>query len=93
MGDAADYDIEVREHRALYPFGIDVLFTDPVRDKNRKVIANSTWEMKSGEKIKFKDMDLSHLKNVAAMVSRKGHQYSAQLQDYYHYRATLEVGY
>lgn len=92
MGDAADYDIEVRENRAFYPFGIDVLFVDPVRDKNREVIANSEWETATGEKIKFKNMGLDHLKNVSALVSRRGHKYAAQLRDYYLYRATLEAG-
>lgn len=92
MGDAADHAIECEIHRQMYPFGIDVMFADPVRDKNRDTIARSTWKTKDGSKIKFKDMDLTHLLNVAKMVKRRGHQYADQLMDYYQYRATLEAG-
>ena len=92
MGDAADYDIEVRENRALYPFGIDVLFAEKTRDNNRRVIGNSEWETATGQKIKFKDMGLDHLRNVSKLVTRRGHKYAEQLRDYYEYRVTMEVG-
>lgn len=90
MGEQADYDIERIENRTIYPFGIDVLFHEDVRDQNRKVLANYVWTTRDGAKVKFKNMALSHLLNVVKIQERGGHKFSLQLRDYYEYRATLE---
>ena len=92
MSDAADYDLERREHRALYPFGVDVLFADKVRDENRRILAGYEWTTKDGQKIKFCDMELPHLLNVVRLQERRGHKFAPQLRDYYEYRVTLTSG-
>ena len=91
MGDAADDYTDYLENKALYPFGVDVLFHDPTRDKNRAILANYEWTTRAGEKIKFKDMELPHLLNVLLMQERKGHKFAPQLRDYYQYRVTREI--
>ena len=90
MGDAADQQIEWDEHRALYPFGVDVLFHDPVREKNREILANYEWEMRDGTKVKLKGVTLSHLVNIVKIQERRGHKFAPQLRDYYQFRATIE---
>ena len=90
MGDAAEFQMERDEHRAMYPFGVDVLFADEVREKNREILADYKWETRDGSKVKFSDMELSHLLNVVKMQERKGHKFAGQLRDYYQYRATVE---
>lgn len=92
MGDAADFAIECEEHRALYPFGVDVLFADKVRDQNRRILAAYEWTTKDGQKIKFRDMELLHLLNVVRLQERRGHKFAPQLRDYYEYRVTLSRG-
>ncbi len=89
MGDAADFAIECEEHRALYPFGVDVLFADPIRDSNRSILAEHEWVTRDGQTIKLKDMDLGHLLNVVKMQERKRHRFAPQLRDYYQYRVTM----
>lgn len=91
MGDAADFQIECDEHRAIYPFGVDVLFPDPTRDENRKILAHHIWTTRDGESVKLKDMGLSHLLNVVKMQERKGHKLAPNLRDYYEYRVTTEM--
>lgn len=86
MGDAADYQNDVDENRMLWPFGVFDNDTKEILKQNRNVIANSTWRTLSGDIIKFKDMDLTHLRNVVAMIETRGHKHATNLRDYYDYR-------
>ena len=97
MGDAAD-DLEHQEIQSqLYPFGLDIMVSDPVRDRNRKIVGDLKWTTKSGDRILLKDMDISHLCKVVNKIRLTGeavvenNNVRDAIMDYYKYRATLHA--
>lgn len=89
MGEQADFMFEREIDRQIYPFGVDVLMADPARDAWRKALGDMEWTTKEGEKIRLQDMELSHLRNVSALLARREYKHAARVADYYRWRATL----
>lgn len=87
MGDAAD-DLERQEiDREIAPNGWDALIREGeesiyIRGKMGDVL----WTTKNGQKIKFRNMDISHLKNVRNILSRNRYPKTRLLDSYIQWR-------